>query len=592
MDTDVALVGSGPAAEAALAALSDADLAVEGGASAIDSARAAVVVDRIGADAFDRVNELARESSTPWLAVELGGVGGYPVVDVAVAGFDPGRECYDCLRGRVASNVDDESEPVPAPDGPTQRLAGAVAGRRVVAMFEGDQEAAPLGRVIEVPHAERRFLPLPGCGCGGERDHLPRRDDDPVDVETALALAEQGLDDRTGIVQQVGEAHSYPAPYYLAELCDTSGFSDATAPRKAAGVAVDWDSAFMKALGESFERYAAGVYDESDARTAAADDLAAVVEPSRFVAPGEAPDGELEWVLAENLDSGAEHWVPADLVFHPPRSRDIRPAVTTGLGLGSSGVDALLSGLTEVIERDAAMLSWYSTYEPLGLAVEDEGYETLAARARSEGLEATPLLLTQDVDVPVVAVAVHREGERSEPSERASGSEQGERHASREGDWPRFAVGSAADLDPARAARGALEEAVQNWTELRSMGPEQAAEESGAIGEYAEFPEAARAFVDPAQTIPADSVGPDEVPEGGAALDALVDRLSAAGLDAYATRTTTRDLELLGFEAVRVLVPDAQPLFFGDPFFGERAERVPDDLGFEPRLDRDHHPFP
>ncbi len=569
MDTDVALVGSGPAAEAALAALTDADLDVEGGASAISSARAAVVVDRVGAGAFDRANELARESGTPWLAVELGGVGGYPVVDAAVAGFDPGRECYDCLRGRVASNVDDEAEPTPAPDGPTQRLAGAVAGRRVVALFEGDQEVAPLGRVIEVPHAERRFLPLPGCHCGGERDPLPRRDDDPVDVETALALAEQGLDDRTGIVQTVGEAHSYPAPYYLAELCDTSGFSDATAPRKAAGVAVDWDSAFMKALGESFERYAAGVYDESDTRTAAADDLEAVVEPSRFVAPGNAPDGDLEWVPAANLDSGAEHWVPADLVFHPPRSRDIRPAVTTGLGLGSSGVDALLSGLTEVIERDAAMLSWYSTYEPLGLAVEDEGYETLAARARSEGLEATPLLLTQDVDVPVVAVAVHREGE-----------------------WPRFALGSAADLDPARAARGALEEAVQNWTELRSMGPEQSAEESGAIGEYAEFPEAAREFVDPAQTIPADSVGPDEVPGGKAALDALVERLSSAGLDAYATRTTTRDLELLGFEAVRVLVPDAQPLFFGDSFFGERAERVPDDLGFEPRLDREHHPFP
>ena len=25
---------------------------------------------------------------------------------------------------------------------------------------------------------------------------------------------------------------------------------------------------------------------------------------------------------------------------------------------------------------------------------------------------------------------------------------------------------------------------------------------------------------------------------------------------------------------------------------GERAERVPEELGFEPRLDRPHHPFP
>jgi ribosomal protein S12 methylthiotransferase accessory factor len=48
----------------------------------------------------------------------------------------------------------------------------------------------------------------------------------------------------------------------------------------------------------------------------------------------------------------------------------------------------------------------------------------------------------------------------------------------------------------------------------------------------------------------------------------------------------------MGFEAVRALVPAAQPLFTDEPYFGERAERVPRELGFEPRLDRDHHPFP
>jgi ribosomal protein S12 methylthiotransferase accessory factor len=41
-----------------------------------------------------------------------------------------------------------------------------------------------------------------------------------------------------------------------------------------------------------------------------------------------------------------------------------------------------------------------------------------------------------------------------------------------------------------------------------------------------------------------------------------------------------------------VLVPGAQPLFFGESVFGERAGSVPREMGFEPRLDRDHHPFP
>jgi ribosomal protein S12 methylthiotransferase accessory factor len=128
--------------------------------------------------------------------------------------------------------------------------------------------------------------------------------------------------------------------------------------------------------------------------------------------------------------------------------------------------------------------------------------------------------------------------------------------------------------------------------ELRSMGPEQAADEKAAIGDYASFPPLARAFVDADATVPAGAVGPSSVPEGEAELAAVVDRVSAAGLDAYAARTTTSDVAALGFEAVRVVIPEAQPLFTREPFFAERAETVPRELGFEPQLDRAYHPYP
>jgi ribosomal protein S12 methylthiotransferase accessory factor len=124
------------------------------------------------------------------------------------------------------------------------------------------------------------------------------------------------------------------------------------------------------------------------------------------------------------------------------------------------------------------------------------------------------------------------------------------------------------------------------------MGPEQAANEKAAIGEYAAFPPVARQFVDAGATVPAGSVGPDRLPEGEAELDAVIQRVTEPGLDAYAARTTTRDVAELGFEAVRVLVPEAQPLFTGEPFFAERAETVPEELGFEPRLDGPYHPYP
>jgi len=76
------------------------------------------------------------------------------------------------------------------------------------------------------------------------------------------------------------------------------------------------------------------------------------------------------------------------------------------------------------------------------------------------------------------------------------------------------------------------------------------------------------------------------------AIDSAKAALTDAGLDPYAARLTPRDLARQGFEAVRVLVPTAQPLFTDEAYFGERAERVPSELGFEPRLDRDHHPYP
>ena len=124
------------------------------------------------------------------------------------------------------------------------------------------------------------------------------------------------------------------------------------------------------------------------------------------------------------------------------------------------------------------------------------------------------------------------------------------------------------------------------------MGENEADGALGEIGRYASEPTPAVEFVEPETTIPAESVGPSEPPAGENELAAVLDRVEGAGLDAYAVRTTTRDVETLGFEAVRVLIPSAQPLCFGDVYFGERARTVPDTLGFTPALEQPHHPFP
>ena len=564
----VALVGEGPAADAVAAALEDVDTTVER-REQVDDCTLGVVVGEVGGDAFAAANE----AETRWLAVELGGVGGHPVADVdaSVAGFSPDTACYDCLRGRVAANLDDTDDGSVDPS--TVRFAGALAGREAVRVLEGTSNA--FGGLVEVPYADRRVLPLPHCRCADAPDRRVRRDHVDRPLEASLGRAEVAVDPRVGVVNEVGEVESFPLPYYLSALCETEGFSDVQAGKQAAGVALDWNAAYMKAVGEAFERYAAGVFREAEFVRGRASDVEGAVPPSSFVLPeGTAPDGPLSWVPGEDLQTGEAVHLPAPRVQFPLGGAG--PTITTGLGLGNSGVEALIAGLTEVIERDAAMLAWYSTFDPLGLAVDDAtgtdadgaGFGTMRRRARSEGLSVTTTLLTQNVDVPVVACAVHRDGE-----------------------WPRFALGTAADLDPVAAAESACAEALQNWTELRRMGKARATQAGGRIGHFASLPDAARAFTDPETTILATSVATG-VPDAEAELDALLEALSKVDLDAYGARLTTRDLDVLGFEAVRVLVPRAQPLFIDDPYFGDRAESIPASLGFEPRLDREHHPFP
>ncbi|QZP37934.1 YcaO-like family protein [Halobaculum magnesiiphilum] len=571
---DIAIVGPDPAAEPLRGAFADIEANVmEVEAGLLDGFDFAVVVGTTGDDAFRTATRLVDD----WVAVEIGGIGGRAIegLDAAVTVFSAETGCYDCLRDRVRANVP-STDATPQGTRSAVRFAGALAGRRAIQHLSGDGVA---GTVSEVDGPERTFLPSPGCDCGAAPTGFElRAPTEPVDLDDAVDRMDRAVDDRLGVVTDVGERESVPAPYYIARTTDTAAFADTRCTEFAAGVAADWDAAYAKAIGEGLERYCAGTYRASSFRSAPTTGVVDAVPVDRFVRPDdtETPDPEdhIPWIAGIDLATRESASLPAEFVVFPPPEERFAPAITTGLGLGNSTAEAVLSGLYETVERDASMLSWYSTFEPMGLSVDDEGFETLHKRARAEDLSVTTLLLTQDVDVPVVGVAVHRDAEADE--------------------WPQFAMGSAADLDAAAAARSALAEALQNWMELRAMGPEQANQEEGAIGSYADFPERVREFVSPEVTVPAEDVTDDEAAalDGVAEVEAVVDRLATAGLDAYATRLTTRDVAALSFEGVRVLVPEAQPLFTAEPFFGDRLETVSASMGFEPEPEKAYHPFP
>lgn len=514
----------------------------------------------------------AIRNDRPAVLVELGGIGGryHDEVEGAIVCTESGGPCYRCLRTRVAAIESDDSDTGSIPANATRRIIGAVAAREVIRRINADNFG---GTVIEFPWQRRYLLPVPGCpDCDStERWTLPmQRSGSPRTLTDALDAAERAVDDRLGIVASVGEVASLPLPYYMATLADTSGFSDVEAAPRAAGVSPDWNAAYMKAVGESLERYAAGTYRSDEFERFHPDDRDDVLDPATCVRPSdaEAIDEPIDWVPGRSLLKGEHIWVPAELAVFPPPMRRIKPAITTGLALGNSSLEAIVSGLTEVLERDATMLAWYSTFEPIGVDVDDDEFETLLRRVLIDELTVSTVLLTQDIDLPVVAAAVHRDGP-----------------------FPSFAMGSAANVDPVRAATGAVREAIQNWTELDAMGPDRAAREEPRIARYAETPDVARSFVTPTTSVDVAALGSDpDSPEG--ALELLLDRCREANLSPIVVHTTPRDLAQIGFYAVRVIIPEAQPLFTGTAYFGTRAETVPGELGFEPKLDADPHPFP
>lgn len=561
----IQLVGDGPAIETAAVLLEDIDAAVQQGSPEdLAAAPAGIVAGASGADVFDRV----QTDTTYWIGVEVGGLGSVPLtgVDASVAGFGPKTGCYSCLRRRVEAN-DPQTAAQPRGSRHAARLAGARAAFELIDLLTGTDRIS--GAAVTIPGGRHRFLPTPGCRC------QPTPDDElPVDVderglEAAVEAAETAIDPRTGVIAELGEADSFPAPYYLAQLASNAGFSDGTTATQAAGVAVDWNPALMKAVGEAFERYAAGTFQTDAMKRAPVTAFGSAVGPSAFPGgPAEQPAGELLWERGTALATGTQTWLPADAVRFPQPGATTLPAITTGLATASSTGEAVYRGGMEVIERDAAMIDWYSTGTAPAVVTDDPVVETLTQRAASVGLSVQFRVLTQDIPVPVVAAQLTRDH------------------------WPNVAVAAAADLDGATATRSALAEAIQNWMELRAMGPEEAKDHSGAVGHYAARPPEIEWFFETEGAVEATALG-EESPSGREnQIEWTVDQLATHGLSAYGARLTTVDLETLGFEVVRVVVPGAQPLFVDEPIFSDRADAVPPTQDATPKRDRPHHPYP
>jgi ribosomal protein S12 methylthiotransferase accessory factor len=121
--------------------------------------------------------------------------------------------------------------------------------------------------------------------------------------------------------------------------------------------------------------------------------------------------GEISWYRAKRLNGGDDVVLPADLCLRrPPGQREITPPfpLSTGSAAGTCWDAAVLHGLLELIERDAASLWWRGGNRgrliPPGDEVQIMAQALLSRLRRNLSTRRTWLLdITTDIAVPCVA---------------------------------------------------------------------------------------------------------------------------------------------------------------------------------------------
>jgi len=160
--------------------------------------------------------------------------------------------------------------------------------------------------------------------------------------------------------------------------------------RYGAGAAASRSAAGLKALAESYERFASGhvradfmAASESEVQASGVTTLdpralypldEAALAAVDFLAPY-SPDQRYDWVIGED-EAGQLFAAPIDCVFYPLSARAIgRPlvalATSSGVAAHSTVRAARHAAVMELVERDAFMRAWMAAEPPPRLAIDD-----------------------------------------------------------------------------------------------------------------------------------------------------------------------------------------------------------------------------
>jgi len=410
------------------------------------------------------------------------------------------------------------------------------------------------------------------------------------------------------------------------ELCPSRSFpTDDMYGRIGAGMNIDYKSALMACIGESIERYCSSLipFEEltwtseldivnSGKECMSSKDLDYFTDEQYWLNPYLVqwmPTSLCYWRECYSMKNGRPYYIPAQLIYVPYKHADgegqFCEQVSTGLACHRSETQAQLSGLYEVIERDAFMIYWLTmasvpSVEIESLAGWDHELNALLNRVKDiPTLTLTLKDITIDAQIPTM-LCIARNPNNSEAVAAA------------------FAA--ATDLNPVIAVRKALNELLGTYAlahRLRfdekkadqlKIGPQRWNKTvtnndhvlNFTISEILAYIE----WIDTGPTVKLEHVV-KKYPYGSAnsdistktKLDICIERLDNCGLEAFCTDISCPDILDANYRVIRVFIPRCVPLngvHKCRPLGCHRLQEIPKKLGWkcEGRINVVPHPYP
>lgn len=193
------------------------------------------------------------------------------------------------------------------------------------------------------------------------------------------------------------------------------------------GGAENWPGTYLAAVGECLERYSAAWVPTEELRRCTYAQLLEENEKVAFTPDNFSPfseqqysmegfeyvpfrkNTEMNWSRVQELSSGESYWAPSQLLYlYPTDPHDsassIAYSTSTGLAFHSTPAEAILSGIYELVERDAFMITWYNQLSLPRIEIESDPVLARFMRRHiaPSGIEVHLINLTDFLGVPTV----------------------------------------------------------------------------------------------------------------------------------------------------------------------------------------------